>query len=351
MNSDFTKKLLRWNKSANTRSMPWKGEKDPYRIWLSEIILQQTRVEQGRAYYEKFIRAFPSIEHLARAGDNKIFKMWEGLGYYTRCKNLIAAARKVVNEYGGKFPSTYEEIKSLPGIGPYTAAAISSFAFNEAQAVVDGNVQRVIARYFGISTPVDTVAGKKLYQSLAQALLDKETPGIYNQAIMDFGAMICKPQNPLCESCVQRGECEAFAHGLVKELPVKEKAIQKKSRWFCYYVVSVRDNLYIRMRTGKDIWENLYEFVLYESDGPPEISASHLPHIHEMTGGQPFELKSISRIYRQALTHQNIAALFVMIDVHAPLPSLKDYQLINKKELPHFAFPRLINTFLADVIV
>src|SRR5688572_19069767 len=172
MKPEFTRKLLLWNKRANTRAMPWKGEKDPYKIWLSEIILQQTRVEQGWAYYEKFIAAFPDIHHLAKAEDKTVFKMWEGLGYYTRCKNLIAAARKIVNEYKGKFPSTYEQIKTLPGIGPYTAAAISSFAFNEAQAVVDGNVQRVIARYFGISTPVDTTAGKKLYHSLAQALLD-----------------------------------------------------------------------------------------------------------------------------------------------------------------------------------
>jgi len=162
MRPDFTQKLLDWNQHSNTRQMPWKGEKDPYRIWLSEIILQQTRVEQGWAYYEKFITAFPAIQDLAAADDKRIFKMWEGLGYYRRCKNLIAAARKIVNEYNGKFPDNYEAIKALPGIGPYTAAAISSFAFNEPQAVVDGNVQRVIARYFGISTPIDTTAGKKI---------------------------------------------------------------------------------------------------------------------------------------------------------------------------------------------
>jgi A/G-specific adenine glycosylase len=348
MKSDFTRKLLLWNKRSNKRAMPWKGEKDPYKIWLSEIILQQTRVEQGWAYYEKFIVAFPSIRDLAKADDKKVFKMWEGLGYYTRCKNLLAAARKIVNDHKGKFPSTYEAIKALPGIGPYTAAAISSFAFNEAQAVVDGNVQRVIARYFGISTPVDTTAGKKLYQSVAQALLDQETPGIYNQAIMDFGAVICKPQNPLCDQCVQRIECEAFAHGLVKQLPVKEKSIQKKSRWFCYYIIELKDRVYIRLRTHKDIWENLHEFVLYESDGPPEISAANLPFITELIKDQHFEVNTISRIYRQALTHQTILGQFIVINVRKTVPALKDYLLVTKKDLPQYAFPRLINTFLDD---
>jgi A/G-specific adenine glycosylase len=348
MKSEFTQKLLLWNKRSNKRAMPWKGEKDPYKIWLSEIILQQTRVEQGWAYYEKFITAFPTVHHLAKADDKKIFKMWEGLGYYTRCKNLIAAARKIVKEYKGKFPSTFEEIKSLPGVGPYTAAAISSFAFNEAQAVVDGNVQRVIARYFGISTPIDTTGGKKLYHNIAQALLDFRKPGIYNQAIMDFGAVICKPQNPLCNECIQRKECEAYSHGLVKQLPVKEKAIEKKSRWFSYFVVEVKDHVYIRLRTGKDIWENLHEFVLYESTGAPEISAADLPFLKKLLKGQAFQVKTISRVYRQQLTHQTINGQFVVISVNKPVPALKDYQLIDRKELSHYAFPRLINSFLVE---
>jgi A/G-specific adenine glycosylase len=348
MKSEFTQKLLLWNKRSNKRAMPWKGEKDPYKIWLSEIILQQTRVEQGWTYYEKFIAAFPTIHQLAKADDKTIFKMWEGLGYYTRCKNLIAAARKIVTEYKGKFPATYSAIKSLPGIGPYTAAAISSFAFNEAQAVVDGNVQRVIARYFGISTPIDTTAGKKLYHSLAQALLDSKQPGIYNQAIMDFGAVICKPQNPLCGECVQRTACEAYAHGLVKQLPVKEKAIRKKHRWFSYFIIELKDRVYIRMRTGKDIWENLHEFVLFESPGAPETSATELPFLQELMKGQPFQVKTISRVYRQLLTHQTINGHFVVISVSKPVPALKDYLLIDRKDLSHYAFPRLINSFLGE---
>jgi A/G-specific adenine glycosylase len=348
MKPEFTQKLLQWNKRSNTRAMPWKGEKDPYKIWLSEIILQQTRVEQGWAYYEKFIKIFPTIHDLAAADDKKVFKMWEGLGYYTRCKNLIAAARKIVNDHKGKFPTSYEEIKALPGIGPYTAAAISSFAFNEAQAVVDGNVQRVIARYFGISTPIDTTAGKKLYNTIAQALLDAKTPGIYNQAIMDFGAVICKPQNPLCDQCVQRSSCEAFAHDMVKQLPVKEKAIQKKHRWFCYYIVQVKDRVYIKLRTGKDIWENLHEFVLYEPGSAPTTSPADLPFLHQLMKGQAFEVHTISRTYRQLLTHQSITGQFVVIHAKKPVPALKDYLLVNKSELTQYAFPRLINSFLSE---
>ncbi len=183
---DFTRKLMRWNKTGNKRQMPWKGETDPYKIWLSEIMLQQTRVEQGWAYYEKFIRTFPTVHKLAAASDQVVFKMWEGLGYYSRCKNLLETARIISKDFKGRFPNTYEEILKLKGVGPYTAAAIASFAFNENRAVVDGNVQRVLSRYFGISTPVDSTEGKKFYNSFAQLLIDRKAPGLYNQAIMDF---------------------------------------------------------------------------------------------------------------------------------------------------------------------
>src|SRR5579859_4925347 len=207
---DFTKTLLGWNSSGNFREMPWKGEKDPYKVWLSEVILQQTRVQQGWAYYEKFINAFPTIHDLAVAPEQQIFKLWEGLGYYSRCRNLIATAKKIDAEYNGRFPSSYEEILALKGIGPYTAAAIASFAFGLPHAVVDGNVTRVLSRYFGNSTPIDTVAGKKLYTELADVLLDKGQPDSYNQAIMDFGATICLPRNPLCADCVQQAGCQAW---------------------------------------------------------------------------------------------------------------------------------------------
>jgi len=348
MKPDFTRKLLHWNKHKNTRAMPWKGEKDPYKIWLSEIILQQTRVEQGWSYYEKFITAFPTIKHLARANEEKVFKMWEGLGYYSRCKNLIATARTIVDEYKGKFPATYDEIKQLSGIGPYTASAISSFAFNLPYAVLDGNVQRVIARYFGISTPVDTTEGKKLYQTLAQTLLQHDEPGIYNQAIMDFGAIICKPQNPLCSDCVQNKECEAFKHNLTAQLPVKQKAIIRKERWFYYFIIEQNNKVYIRQRTGRDIWENLFEFVLYESPAAVEDISLKLPFFKKLVNGQQVHIQSISRMYRQQLTHQTIHGRFVKVMVNGSLPSLNDFMLIDKKQLSKYAFPRFITSFLGE---
>ncbi len=348
MKPDFTRNLLHWNKKKNTRAMPWKGEKDPYKIWLSEIILQQTRVEQGLAYYEKFIREFPTVHDLANADEKKVFKLWEGLGYYTRCKNLIATAKKISVEFKGKFPSTYNEIKELKGIGPYTAAAISSFAFNEPQAVVDGNVQRVIARYFGITTPIDTTSGKKLYQELAQALLDEKQPGIYNQAIMDFGAVVCKPQNPLCHECVQQPDCEAFRHDQVKMLPVKEKSLVKKDRWLYYFIIEFEGKVFIRLRTGKDIWENLHEFVLFESPGPVEENFHELGFLQTLLKGQSFTVEHISKVYRQQLTHQNIHGQFITLTVNQPVPALSDFSLVERKRLKEYAFPRLINTYLEE---
>ena len=348
MNPDFTRRLLQWNKQTNTRAMPWKGEKDPYKIWLSEIILQQTRVEQGWSYYEKFIAAFPTILDLARANEEKVFKMWEGLGYYSRCKNLIATARRVAEDHKGKFPSTYDEIKQLPGIGPYTAAAISSFAFNEPYAVLDGNVQRIIARYFGITTPVDTTAGKKLYQTMAQSLLQLDEPGTYNQAIMDFGAVVCKPQNPLCSDCVQQKECEAFRRNMVSQLPIKQKTIVRKERWLYYFIIECKGKIYIRQRTGRDIWENLFEFVLFESPAAVDEISNKLPFLKKLAKGHSFQITNISRMYRQQLTHQTIHGRFIKITVNESLPSLKDFLLIEKKQLSKYAFPRFITTFLDE---
>ena len=349
MEAEFTKNLMTWNDSQNKRSMPWKGEKDPYRIWLSEVILQQTRVEQGLSYYNKFIHAFPTVKNLADAPEQEVFKLWEGLGYYTRCKNLHATAKIIVGQYQGTFPNSYQEIVSLKGIGPYTAAAIASFAFNLPFAVVDGNVQRVISRYFGINTPIDSVQGKKLYLEIAESLLDKENPALYNQAIMDFGATICKPQNPLCTQCIQNKECQAYQHNWVDRLPVKEKSIKKKERWFTYYVVRYKKQVYIRKRSEKDIWANLYEFILKESNGKYEQQdAAQYPTIQSLTGITNFKIKSISPYYKQQLTHQTIHGQFIIITVNSPLPDLS-YQLVPESELSRFPFPKLINSFLAEI--
>lgn len=348
---EFRKKLLKWNKEQNRRSMPWKGEKDPYKIWLSEIILQQTRVEQGWAYYEKFIEAFPTIADLAAAPEKKVFKLWEGLGYYSRCRNLIATAKKIAEEYKGKFPEHYEEIRKLKGIGPYTAAAIASFAYNLPYAVVDGNVQRVLARYHGITTPTDSIAGKKLYLELATALLDKEQPGIYNQAIMDLGAVICKPRNPLCESCFQRKDCVAFRNGWIDRLPVKEKTIQRKTRWLYYFIIETNNGyIYIRKRNKKDIWENLYEFVLWETDYPKSLETPVADLARKILGKAKYDIIGISKIYKQQLTHQVIHGQFIAVRVNGPLAALKEYTLVERKRIKEYPFPQLIAAYLRNPV-
>lgn len=349
MKSAFTVQLMEWNRLSNNRSMPWKSEKDPYKIWLSEIILQQTRVEQGLRYYEKFINVFPTVRNLALASDKEVYKLWEGLGYYTRCKNLLETARIIYFEFGGVFPRTYKEIIKLKGIGAYTAAAISSFAYNERHAVVDGNVQRVISRYFGITTPVDSNKGKSFYQQLALELLDKESPGVYNQAIMDFGATICKPQNPLCSVCVQRNDCVAFNNGFVNVLPVKEKSLEKKKRWLYYFLIEIDDKVYIRKRTGKDIWQNLHEFVLFESTGPIGESLQEHFFLKNFFRDQAYEINRVSRLYKQQLTHQHIHGQFILLRVSKELVT-RDYVLVEKKRLNEYAFPRFINQFLIESV-
>jgi A/G-specific adenine glycosylase len=346
----FSKILLKWHKNENFREMPWKGEKDPYKIWLSEVILQQTRVDQGWAYYEKFLAAFPTVHDLAIAPQQTVFKLWEGLGYYNRCRNLITTAKKLDADYQGQFPRAYEEILALKGIGPYTAAAIASFAFNLPHAVVDGNVTRVLARYFGISTPIDTTAGKKEFSQLADELLDRQQPGIYNQAIMDFGATVCTPRNPLCNSCVQNADCLARQKGLTSQLPVKEKSIQKKQRCLYYFIVELPgDKVYIRQRMNKDIWEGLYEFVLFETSAPvwPE-EALRSDFALQLFEGQSPVLGSISRIYRQELTHQTLQGQFITVRLKHPLSGQKEYLPVQKSRLAEYAFPKFINAWLSD---
>jgi A/G-specific adenine glycosylase len=347
MKADFTQQLIQWNRDHNTRSMPWKGEKDPYKIWLSEIILQQTRVEQGLAYYHRFIAAFPTVKHLARAPEQKVFKLWEGLGYYTRCKNLIATAKFISKDLKGKFPVAYEDILALKGIGPYTAAAIASFAFQLPYAVVDGNVFRVLSRYFGISTPIDTTEGKKVYTQLAASLLDLEAPGLYNQAIMDFGAVICKPQQPLCSSCPQQKDCQAFQHNWIQQLPIKEKQLKKTTRWFYYFVVTIGDSVLIRKRGAKDIWENLHEFVLYESDEPLTLDKRTLGHMMKETFVKGrVSVKSISAEFKQQLTHQTINGQFIHIDMAPGQPLPEGYESKKLAAIKKYAFPRFITAYL-----
>lgn len=326
--------------------MPWKGEKDAYKVWLSEIILQQTRVEQGLEYYNNFLRNFPTIKDLAGADEKKVFKLWEGLGYYSRCRNLIATARLITENYGGVFPDNYNAILSLKGVGPYTASAIASFAFNQAHAVVDGNVYRVLARVFGIAEAIDSTSGKKNFHQLANELLDQKQPGKYNQAIMDFGATLCKPVAPLCDHCIFQKQCVAYSTNRIQQLPVKEKKVKQKSRFFYFFIIRHGSKIAIRERIEKDIWQHLHEFPMVEL---PQGNAT------DSAVAEALNLKWISKeglvkaepaIYRQKLTHQSITAIFINTRVNQLPDSLKNYDWIEGDKLSAYSFPKIINDYL-----
>lgn len=329
--------------------MPWKGEKDPYKIWLSEIILQQTRVEQGLKYYENFINACPTIHQLANSADQKIFKLWEGLGYYTRCRNLIASARYVSKELKGKFPHTYSDLKKLKGIGSYTAAAIASFAFDQPHAVVDGNVYRVLARIFGIHLDINSAKGKKIFADFAHDLLDKKQPGLYNQAIMDFGAIICKPVAPLCKSCPFQKYCYANSNKAVDKLPVKTKKVNMKKRQFYYIVPEYKNQILIRQRTEKDIWQQLFEFPLIETslnkktgDIFPDAEKKGLIKKNKYT------VIEISPWYLQQLSHQVIKARFLIVRLHQKASINSGFKWVKKDQLSYYAFPKVIKSFINE---
>ena len=262
----LTFRLKNWY-LQNKRELPWRNTINPYHIWLSEIILQQTRVAQGLPYFLKFTKNFPTVFDLANATESKVLKLWQGLGYYSRARNLHFTAKHVVNELNGEFPISYKELLTLKGVGDYTASAIASFCYKEPVAVVDGNVYRVLARYFGINTPINSTKGIKEFKQLAESLIDKNQPDIYNQAIMEFGALHCKPKNPLCDTCVFADSCVAFEKKLTKELPVKEKKIKVRKRYFNFLVIKTDDNKTILSeRKGKGVWQGLYQFPLIESD-------------------------------------------------------------------------------------
>jgi len=344
----FSRLLLKWSKEDNDRTMPWKGEKDPYKIWLSEIILQQTRVDQGLNYYKSFLKNFPSVKHLATASEKKVYKLWEGLGYYNRCKNLINTARDIVENRNGKFPEEFEELKTLKGIGPYTAAAISSFAFNKPYAVLDGNVFRILARVFGVRKQIDSTEGKKFFGKLAAELLDKSLPAIFNQAIMDFGATVCKPQ-PNCTNCPFIKYCEAYQTGSIDELPLKGKKVSIKKRWFYYLVIDYNGKLGIQQRKENEIWENLFQFSLIEtkSEKTDKYILSKAAQ-NKLLSKDSYELIDISENYRQQLSHQLIFGKFFRIKLINPPVNNKQLIWVTPSSLRKFPFPKLINQYLEE---
>lgn len=351
LNKQFFREGLKVWFSKNHRPLPWKGERDPYLIWLSEIILQQTRVEQGRPYFLRFKSAYPTVQDLAEAPEDEVMKNWEGLGYYSRARNMHQAAKFIANQKGGHFPDTYEAILALKGVGPYTAAAIASFAYNLPRAVVDGNVYRVLSRFFGIDTPIDSTAGKKQFQELAQSLLDKSKAGDYNQAIMDFGATQCMPKVPNCPHCPLREKCYALQENAISALPVKSKKLAKKERFFYYLVFNKGEDVWIQKRRKKDIWQKLYEFPLIEKEAYIEdvqlIFESEA--WEKITVKGKWEIRSISKPFKQVLTHQKIIAIFLDINLSGNLSEASEsFIRVKRKNLSKFAFPKIIDWYLQD---
>lgn len=319
------------------RTLPWRDTRDPYRIWISEIILQQTRVAQGFDYYQRFIERFPTVEALAFATPDEVMQQWEGLGYYSRARNLHAAARQVVEH--GTFPTTYDDVRALKGVGDYTAAAICAFAYDMPTAVVDGNVYRVLARHFGIDTPIDTTAGKKYFAALARQLLDTSHPALYNQAIMDFGALVCTPRAPLCHDCPLADACAAYHEGRADHLPVKSKKTTVKDRYFAYIIIldECENAIYIHRRAEGDIWTGLYEPLLVETPAKAEL-ADVVPASYTV-------LRATNGI-RHQLTHRTIIADAYLVkqkdDAHSiALPD--KFIRVKLSDLANYAAPKLVN--------
>lgn len=342
--TSFTKQLLKWHSSID-RKLPWKKTKDPYKIWLSEIILQQTRVEQGIPYYLRMTRLFPSVKKLAGASEDRVLHAWQGLRYYSRARNLHAAARQIAFERKGKFPDTFEEILRMKGVGQYTAAAIASFAFNLPHAAVDGNVYRVLSRAFGITDEVSSAGAKRKFNELANQLLDRKNPGAFNQALMDFGALVCKPLNPDCEHCFFKKSCYALKHDLVSVLPRKDKKQVIRTRWF-HFLVFERDNLIaIQKRSANDIWKGLYQFPLIEHTYPLSQAAITSLKVRAHIPGKPaFSVLSTSPQMVHKLSHQTIKARFFKVRLKGNWrPRSSPHLLwIPRSELKKYALPKLI---------
>lgn len=340
----FSNTLIFWY-LQNSRELPWRKTNNPYFIWLSEIMLQQTRVAQGLSYYLKFTETFPTVFDLAKADESTVLKMWQGLGYYSRARNLHFTAKQIANEFNGEFPKTYKEIIKLKGIGDYTASAIASFAFNEPTAVVDGNVYRVLSRYFGIKTPINSSAGIKEFKELAQSLIDKKQPANYNQAIMEFGAIQCKPKKPLCMFCPLSDSCVALQKNLIDVLPVKEKKIKVRNRYFNFLVIKTDDNKTILSeRKGKGIWQGLYQFPLIESD--KNINKDELISSEEFINLFPNET-TISLFNKKEivhkLSHQHLYTQFWIVETVKSSGAKINWSAIQK-----YPVPVLIANFLEE---
>ncbi len=340
--------LIPWYQE-NGRDLPWRSTTDPYKIWLSEIILQQTRVEQGWDYYLRFIAAFPTVEVLAKASEDEVLRLWQGLGYYSRARNLHHAAQQIVSM--GEFPSTYSEIRKLKGVGDYTAAAIASFAYGLPHAVVDGNVYRVLSRFFTIATPIDTTEGKKHFASLAQEILPIQQAALHNQAMMDLGATVCIPRTPQCEVCPLAHACLSCAEGRAEEFPVKEKRMKVSHRYFTYLIVTDGNEMLLHRRPEGDIWQGLYEPLLIETPEPlAEQELFTHPLVAPLLNSQ-VTLSQIASNIVHKLSHQHLHtdAYLLRTEKLSPILIEKDTRIIPLAELDKYALPRLVTRILEQV--
>lgn len=345
----FAEKLLVWYQE-NKRCLPWRKTKDPYKIWISEIILQQTRVVQGYAYYCKFIERFPDVFTLAEADEDEVMKYWQGLGYYSRARNLHEAAQVVV--HNGQFPTTYEEVRKMKGVGDYTAAAICSFAYDLPYAVVDGNVYRVLSRWMGIEVPIDSTKGKKMFAELAQELIDKKHPALYNQAIMDFGAIQCTPSSPNCLFCPFSDSCVALQKRKVEVLPIKVKKIRMTERFFHYFFIRVGAMTFINKRGKGDIWQNLYEIPLLETDSVMKEEELFASSAYKCLMGEARVLKTnlIAKGVRHILSHQVIYADCYELVLAEDTDFGDRFQKVLIEDLQNFAVPRLVSHFFSLIL-
>lgn len=342
----FSSRVINWY-LAHKRDLPWREISDPYKIWVSEIILQQTRIVQGLDYYLRFIDKFPNVESLATASEDEVLLQWQGLGYYSRARNMHKAAQEIMSDFGGKFPTDYEGIRSLKGVGDYTAAAIASFAYNLPHAVLDGNVFRVLSRYFAIDTPIDSTKGKKEFAELSQKLLDKDKPGLFNQGLMDLGATICLPSSPKCDECPICNSCVARNSGCSTDFPIKTKKLTQKDRFFVYFIIKDKNgDLLLHRREGKDIWQGLYEFPLVELSQSMDtlqdlsILSENLAEFSSLT------IKRVCPEIKHVLSHQCIHAWFIEADGIYEENLNSKYIPVSEPQLSNYAVSRLTEIYL-----
>jgi A/G-specific adenine glycosylase len=343
----FYNTLTSWY-SENKRDLPWRNTTNPYIIWVSEIILQQTRVEQGTPYFFKFLEKYTTVQDFAKAEEQEILNLWQGLGYYSRARNMHFTAKHISNNLNAKFPSTFKDLLELKGVGEYTAAAIASFCYEEKVPVVDGNVYRFLARYFNIDIPINTSKSKKYFFELALELMDEAKPSDFNQALMDFGSQICKPQNPLCNQCPFSQQCEALKLNKIKELPVKQKKQKSRKRYFNFLILENDSKQVLEKRLEKDIWQNMYQYPLIETK--EEISHQELINTKELKEwvklAENEQFEELSKT-KHILSHQIIYATFWKLKTNNYIQLLNSRGMwVNESEFSEYPVPRLIDKFL-----